>query len=287
MKIVHTMPLLIRGELSDNDVSMVIRCFESLRLSEDCFVVLYNQGGLNNEQVASMLRSCGVPGVVLGAGENVGIARARQTCFEYIWEHHNEAEYISEIHVDMVFPPNWYDPLLDYLASSDEPMVSPGIVTRNGELQPIRHVTSVPDNNADLINLLKQLNRDEMVEGFVHPVIHKSSILREIGGYDTRFLQGKQGYEDDSLLLGYCYYMGTRTNWRPKCCLKSWVYHATLAQRMTLPDKHVDFALNEQGLILQYGAYGLKRLSNIHQNPSAFDTLLHKILPPSSLGVNK
>ncbi|OPA73070.1 hypothetical protein BVG16_30870 [Paenibacillus selenitireducens] len=279
MKIVHTMPLLIRGEFSyEDDLRMAKTCFESLRASEDCLVVLYNQGCLCNDDLRGILTSYGLSAVILGHGENIGIARARQTCFEYIWEHCGDVEYISEIHVDMVFPPNWHVPLVDYLASSDEPMISPGIVTMYGELQPISEEIAIPDNAAALIALLGDLNREEIREGFVHPVVHKASILREIGGYDTRFLRGKQGYEDDSLLLGYLYYMGTRSNWRPKCYLKSWVYHATMAQRMSLPDKHLEFALNEEGLIRQYGAYGLKRLSIIHRNPSAFETLLQEIL---------
>ncbi|MGO4790974.1 hypothetical protein AB4124_26555 [Paenibacillus sp. 2KB_20] len=280
MKIIHTLPVMIRSEcFRDDDLSMARACFESLRSSEDHLVVLYNQGCLSNDNLRALLTSCGLSAVILGDGENIGIARARQTCFEYIWKHHRDVEYISEIHVDMVFPRNWYVPLLDFLANSDEPMISPGIVTMYGELQPSGLDAVTPDDQeAELITLLGELKRDEVVEGFVHPVVHKARILREIGGYDTQFLRGKQGYEDDSLLLSYYYYMGTRTNWRPKCYLKSWVYHATMAQRMTLPDKHKEFALNEEGLIRQYGAYGLMRLSNIHRNPSAFDNLLQKII---------
>ncbi len=60
--------------------------------------------------------------------------------------------------------------------------------------------------------------------------------------------------------------------------LKSWVYHATMAQRMSLPDKHLDFELNEKGLVHQYGIYGLKHLSNLHKNPSAFEHLIQKSL---------
>ncbi|MBJ9993538.1 hypothetical protein [Paenibacillus sp. S28] len=279
MKIIHTLPVLIRSEHLPADLSMATACFESLRSSEDQHIVLYNQGCLSNENLRALLSECGLSPVILGHGENIGIAEARQTCFEYIWKHHRNVEYISEIHVDMVFPPNWYVPLIEYLGESvNEPMISPGIVTMYGELQPIGIETEIPDNSLDLIPFLMDLQRDEIREGFVHPVVHKARILREIGGYDTQFLRGKQGYEDDSLLLGYYYYLGTRNNWRPKCYLKSWVYHATMAQRMTLPDKHMEFALNEEGLIRQYGAHGLRSLSNIHQNPAAFDHLLQKFL---------
>ncbi|WP_152393326.1 hypothetical protein [Paenibacillus guangzhouensis] len=279
MKIVHTLPLLIRGEFSyDDDLRMAKTCFESLRMSDDCLVVVYNQGCFSNEDLREILTSYDLQAVILGHGENVGIAQGRQTCFEYIWEHHGDVEYISEIHLDMVFPPQWHVPLVDYLVSTDEPMISPGIVTIYGVLQPFNDEIAIPDNTEALIAMLSDLNREETREGFVHPVVHKASVLREIGGYDTRFLKGKQGYEDDSLLLGYLYYMGTRTNWKPKCYLKSWVYHATMAQRMALPDKHLEFALNKEGLIRQYGAYGLKRLSTIHRNPSAFETLLQETL---------
>lgn len=276
MKIIHKLPILIRGEFSPDDEKMAKACFESLRASKEQLVVLYNQGHVSNDDLQALLSSCGLAAVILGDGENVGIAQARQTCFEYIWGNYREVEYISEIHVDMIFPPDWYVPLLDFLAHSDEPIISPGIVTRFGELQPSGTNTVVPDHPAELLALVENLKQDAIVEGFVHPVVHKAKILREIGGYDTRFLRGKQGYEDDSLLLGYLYYMGTRTNWKPKCCLKSWVYHATMAQRMSLPDKHLDFALNEEGLIHQYGAYGLKRLANIHRNPNTFDSLFRK-----------
>ncbi|MDQ0268280.1 hypothetical protein [Cytobacillus purgationiresistens] len=278
MKIIHTIPLLIRPEFLIDDLEMAKRCFETLQPTKGNPVVLYNQGGLNNDEIRELFPPSESSVVILGNGENVGIAQARQNCFDYIWEHYEDVEYISEIHVDMLFPPNWYGPLVEFLTNSDEPMISPGILTMNGELQPLNLYTAIPDNTDDLIALLGKMNRDEVHERFVHPVIHKASILRVIGGYDTRFLQGKQGYEDDSLLLGYAYYMGTRTNWRPKCYLKSWVYHATMAQRGTFTDRHLDFSINEQGLIRQYGAYGLKRLSNIHQNSSVFDMLLQDFL---------
>ncbi|RTE00421.1 glycosyltransferase [Paenibacillus whitsoniae] len=277
MKIIHTMPLLIRGDSSYNeDLRMAKNCFESLQSSDDNFVVIYNQGCLSNDELNHLLSSFQLPSVILGNGTNVGIAKARQTCFEYIWNHFKEVHYISEIHVDMVFPRNWYEPLLDLLENSDEPMISPGILTQYGELQPIGNSAIIPETIEELIKLLEDSARNEVHEGFVHPVVHKANALREIGGYDTRFIKGKQGYEDDSLLVGYLYYMGTRTNWRPKCYLKSLVYHATMAQRMSLPDKHLDFDLNGVGLFFQHGAHGLKQLSKIHKNATTFDLLLEK-----------
>ncbi|MFJ7935616.1 hypothetical protein [Sporosarcina sp. NPDC096371] len=246
--------------------------------SDEKFVVVYNQGNLSQATLEKMLAHYNIPNVVLGFGENIGIAQARQQCFEYIWENFKEVEYISEIHLDMAFPRNWYESLLHFLDTTDEPMVSPGILTSSGELAPLNQFIALPENTTDLISLLEGFSRDEVREKFVHPVIHKAKVLKTIGGYDLQFLKGKQGYEDDSLLLGYYYYMGTRTNWRPKCILKSWVYHATMAQRMSLPDKLLDFEANKKGLFLQYGAYGMKHLSHLHQNTSFSDSLLKEFL---------
>ncbi|MFD0694591.1 hypothetical protein ACFQZT_10855 [Paenibacillus sp. GCM10027628] len=277
MQIIHTLPLLIReGIWRSIDLDMLQAGLNSLNASKDRLVVIYNQGCLTHDELNTMLDSLSVSAILLGQGDNVGITQARQACFEYIWNHFPNVRYISEIHVDMLFPPNWYAPLLDYLAQSDEPMISPGIVTGYGELQPIGERMNVSSSSEEILAQLKCLSREQIHEGFVHPVVHKTSVLQEIGGYDTRFLRGKQGYEDDSLLLGYLYYMGTRTNWRPKCCLQSWVYHLTLAQRMSLSDKQMDFELNEEGLFQQYGVYGLQRLSEIHRNTVVFDSLIEK-----------
>jgi len=280
MKLIHTMPLFIHKNPHEfeSNLKLAKRCFESLAQSKENRIVVYNQGCLPNEVITNMLKSYGVSPIILGNGSNVGIPKARQTCFQYIWDQYPEIEFISEVHLDMIFPKNWYTPLIDFLSKSDEPMVSPGILTISGEMQPLGNFVEIPEDTSELISLLAKWVRDEVHERFVHPVIHKSQILKEVGGYDTQFLKGKQGYEDDSLLLGYLYYMGTRTNWRPKCYLKSFVYHAGMAQRMSLPDKSIDFDLNEKGLIKQYGAYGLKQLSHIHENSSSFKLILDKFM---------
>jgi hypothetical protein len=274
VRVIHTMPLLYRS----SDLTLFEQCFESLGKSDEKFVVIYNQGNLSQTTLEKMLAHYNIPNVVLGFGENIGIAQARQKCFEYIWGNFKEVEYISEIHLDMVFPRNWYESLLHFLDTTDEPMVSPGILTSSGELQPLNQFTVLPENTTDLISLLEGFSKDEVRERFVHPVIHRAEVLKTIGGYDLQFLKGKQGYEDDSLLLGYYYYMGTRTKWRPKCFLKSWVYHATMAQRMSVPDKDLDFKANKEGLFVQYGAYGMKHLSHLHQNTPFFDSLLKEFL---------
>ncbi|WP_235613081.1 hypothetical protein [Paenibacillus sp. LC231] len=279
MRIIHTMPLFIRESSREHDLDMASLALGSLQRSQDHVTVLFNQGCLTNEELHGWLQTQGISAMIRGNGTNIGIAAARQACFEFIWEHFPQIEYLSEIHVDMIFPPNWYAPLLRYLERTDEPMVSPGIVTSSGELQPLGAYILLPDTPEGICETLQQLPREGTADGFVHPVVHRADILREIGGYDPRFLSGKQGYEDDSLLLGMRYYMGTRTKWRPKCCLESWVYHATMAQRMSLPDKYIDFSKNENGLFHQYGAYGLRELADIHHGSEGFLQLFRKFTP--------
>ncbi|MNX42711.1 hypothetical protein D3C86_731360 [compost metagenome] len=280
MNIIHTLPMFINSDPAeiDGDLLLVQRCFQSLGRSQHNKVVIYNQGSQSNELIEELSAAHGVSSIVLGSGVNIGIAQARQACFQYIWDNYEDTPYITEIHLDMVFPPNWAVPLVEFLEQSDEPLVSPAILTRFGEMQPLGTYVQVPENIDDLRNLLLSFERDEVMERFVHPVVHKSQVLKEIGGYDTRFIQGKQGYEDDSILLGYFYYMGTRTKWRPKSYLRSWVYHETMAQRMSLPGRHHDFQLNEEGLFNQYGAYGLKHLAGIHHNSAGFEGLFQSRL---------
>lgn len=279
MRVVHTLPLFIRESTREEDLHMAGLALSSLQNCKDHMTVLFNQGCLTNEELHEWLLSQGIAAIIRGDGTNRGIAAARQACFEFIWGNFPETPYISEIHVDMMFPPDWYEPLLRYLERTGEPMVSPGIVTSRGELQPLKEFIQLPETSEQWLATLQRLPREGTAYGFVHPVVHNAAILRRIGGYDTRFLPGKQGYEDDSLLLGMRYYMGTRSDWRPKCCLESWVYHATMAQRMSLEDKHIDFSINEEGLFHQYGAYGLRELADIHGGSEGFLELFHKYTP--------
>ncbi|MGO4540130.1 glycosyltransferase family 2 protein [Paenibacillus sp. 2TAB19] len=281
MNIVHTMPLLIRPEHRDNDIRMLYECLRSLRASHDHHIILYNQGSLSANELDALIFRSGISAALIGDGENIGIAAARMACFRYIEQHCPAVPYISEIHVDMLFPPDWYAPLIHCLETTDEPVICPGILTASGELQPLGRYIDLPGNPAAIIERLQQLpgENDGLKPGFVHPVVHRASLLRELGGYDTRFLTGKQGFEDDSLLLGYSYYMGLRTNWRPKCTLNSWVYHATLGQRMSLSGIQQEFVRNEEGLVRQYGFYGLKHLAAIHGEKSYFHSLYHKYIP--------
>lgn len=262
--IAHTLPFLLRDP---SDLTMAEQGLKSLENSPDCCVVLYNQGYLSNSELLDFLGRFKLKFYVLGSGQNVGIPIARQECMKFIWSNLPEYQYISEIHVDMIFPPQWHQSLVQYLETQDEPMISPGIITQFGEIHPVgKNVRCliIPDSPEEIIKLCQGLTQVRTHEGFVHPVVHKTAILKEIGGYDTRFLQGKQGYEDDSLLLGYRYYMGTRSSWKPKCYLGSFVYHATLAQRTTVCNTPQEFMINQQALFRQYGVYGLLQLAEIH-----------------------
>ncbi|MBD2847634.1 hypothetical protein IDH44_20785 [Paenibacillus sp. IB182496] len=270
MKVVHTLPLLIREQHRQFDLEMALSALTTLARSGERRVVLYNQGSLPNEELDAITVAAGVEAVVLGSGVNIGIAQARQACFDYIWSHLPQTAYISEVHVDMLFPPSWHAPLIDYLERSGEPMACPGILTASGELQPLGEWIPPPPDAPAILERLAELPRSGVRAGFVHPVIHRAAALRAVGGYPVREMPGKQGYEDDALLLAYHYYMGTRVDWRPVCVLGSWVYHATMAQRMSLPGKEAEFQVNERALVRQYGVQGLRRLEHIHGRPAAF-----------------
>ncbi|WP_018749875.1 glycosyltransferase family 2 protein [Paenibacillus sanguinis] len=275
--IIHTLPLLIRQHTMESDLLMALACLKSLSQSPEHHVIVYHQGELDRSELEKLLFRSGVTAEVLGDGHNIGIAQARQALFQHIFTHYPQTPYISEIHVDMLFPENWHVPLIHYLDEHDEPMICPGILTAAGELLPLKQKIPLPDNNQDLLALLAGLQHSGTQPGFVHPVIHRKEALESIGGYDLRYFTGKQGYEDDSLLVGYANYMGTRTGWRPKCLLSSWVYHATMAQRMSLQDKWADFDLNRKGLLRQYGGYGLEQLALLHDNPD-FKVMLEHYL---------
>lgn len=280
MKLIHTLLFMAREEYLEQDLVMAGKSFETLSLSEENSVVIYNQGCLNNDQLEDFLKSFNLDYRIIGDGYNIGIPQARQKCFEYVWANYDDVPFISEIHLDMLFPCNWYDALIAYLESNDEPMISPAIITKTGEIFPKGNGRfDLPDKVEDILRLLMQLSENKLIKGFVHPVIHKASILKEVGGYDTGFLKGKQAYEDDSLLLGYLYYMGTRTNWYPKVNFCSVVYHAYMGQRMTLANLQVEHKKNLDGLFRQYGAYGLRCLAEMHilESKTHFEELFSSV----------
>lgn len=74
-----------------------------------------------------------------------------------------EVKYISEIHVDMIFTPQWSKTIVNYLETSDEPMMSPGILTGYGELHPekkgIKKSIDIPSSHEELQTLLAQLTK--------------------------------------------------------------------------------------------------------------------------------
>ncbi|SHJ46588.1 hypothetical protein SAMN02745163_02044 [Clostridium cavendishii DSM 21758] len=255
-------------------------CISTLKECEDSILVVYNQGVLSNEILKDLLCKYEIPSVILGNGNNDGVAVARQRCFEYIWTYIPEIKYISEIHLDMIFPKNWHKPLIEFLENTDEPFVCPCIVTEDGMLGPNGiepKSVIVPNNVTDILSLCNSLKSNKIYYGFVNPVIYKSNILKEIGGYDLKFLKGKQGFEDDSIILAHMYYLGLRYKWKPKCNLNSVVYHSTLAQRTEFKNANEEFALNLNGLFNKYGAYGLKLLSEFY-NSDYFLELYNEVL---------
>lgn len=265
MRIIHTLLFMVREKFFEEDLIMAGKCFETLSRSEENTLVIFNQGSLDNSKLKEFLEPFNLKYHILGEGRNIGIPQARQKCFEYVWSEYPDIPYISEIHLDMLFPTNWYSELIQYLEDNDEPLISPGIITKAGDIFPKGNGKyDLPNEVNEILQLLKNICEDKVIKGFVHPVIHKSPILRNIGGYDVSFLKGKQAFEDDSLLLGYLYYMGTRTNWYPKVCFKSFVYHAYMGQRMTLKNLQSEHKKNLEGLFRQYGANGLKHLSELH-----------------------
>ncbi|KJS21270.1 MAG: hypothetical protein VR72_10965 [Clostridiaceae bacterium BRH_c20a] len=281
-QVVHTIPFLVRNQ---NDLELAKMCLGSLTQSDpNGIVVLYNQGILNNGELEFLLKNFNLRFIVLGKAVNIGISQGRMACFQYIWTQLPDTKFISEVHVDMFFPKDWLAELVRFLEdNNDEPMVCPGILTSRGELHPEEKertiITDIPLSNQEyMYNMLINLTYEKVLEGFVHPVLHRAEALLAVGGYDTRFLQGKQGYEDDSLLIGYRYYLGTKNNWKPKCCLKTRVYHATLAQRTSLADKNQDFEKNLKGLVYQYGIKGLMELSSIYQENSHFREVIVQLL---------
>ena len=123
---------------------------------------------------------------------------------------------ISAIALDMIFPPHWEDTLIRYLESNDEPIISCGIVNKNGEMPFLDKEVILPKLSSDYVDFISQLRIDRIVPGFTNPCIHVRDILKETGGYQTDFLKGRQCFEDDSMLLGYYYYYGTKHGWYPK-----------------------------------------------------------------------
>lgn len=263
MRLIHTLLLYIRPENEVEDIKLLAQCLTSLEKSTFKTVIIYNQGFWDYNRIKAFVSNFHLDCIIIGDAENVGIVQGRQACFQYIWANHPGTEFISELHLDMIFTKHWEDPLIDFLDSNDEPVVGCGIVNRKEELVYTGKTAGpLPANPDEMDAYFYSLRSDTIIDGFVHPCIHKSSILKEIGGFDTRFLTGKHCFEDDSCLLGYFYYYGTKANWRPKMCCRSVVYHATEKQRYSTGET---IWVNFDGLLRQYGLMGILQLSKIHE----------------------
>lgn len=265
MQVVHTLLFMLRPTCFLEDLMKADACLKSLEKSTHKTVIIYNQGFWNNDALHNYLQQFALECIVIGNGENVGIVAGRQTCFQYIWSKLPQADMISELHLDMVFTYHWEDPLVAYLEAHDQSMISCGMIDRYGILSELGAApTPLPENKSEFDVYLASLRKDLVVHGFTHPAIHDAKILQRIGGYDVRFLPGKQAFEDDSILLGYFYYHGTAAQWTPKICYHSVIFHEYAGQRMGVSD---DIMINYHGLVRQYGAMGIYHLSQIHTHP--------------------
>lgn len=265
MRLVHTLLFFIRQETIEQDLSLASACLRSLEKSAHKTVIVYNQGFWSNAQLEAFLSCFALDCVVVGSGTNDGTSVGRQSCFESVFMRFPEAEYVSELHLDMLFTRNWEKPLIEYLDTHDEPLICCGILDKAGSLHFLnKTVQPLPGDPLLIDETLQSLREDTIVRGFTNPCIHKVTVLKECGGYNASFLKGKQCFEDDSMLLGYYYYYGTRANWHPKVNYNSVVYHAVAGQRLNVQGNTWD---NFNGLVRQYGAMGLKHLSTLHTSP--------------------
>ncbi len=255
MDILHTLLFYVREEHRLNDLALAGRCLKSLENSVSTAVVVYNQGCLTSDELAEFLKSFALECTIIGDGTNAGIVAGRQAAFTYILREYPYVRFISELHTDMIFKSRWEAALMSYLEANDEPVISCGITSDGGVL------ARFPDG---VDAFLASFQSDRIERGFNHPCLHKMEVLRAVGGYDTRFLTGKHAFEDDSLLIGYHYYYGTRAAWHPKINCNSFVYHAVGAQRYGLSG---DLFENFDGLVRQYGALGVGVLAELHVSP--------------------
>lgn len=265
MKLIHTLLFLVRENYLEEDIHTATACLNSMKKNSYKTLIIYNQGFWTNEQIKDFLKDFQLDYIIIGDGENVGTVVGRQSCFDHIWKNYPDTRYISEIHLDMHFTYQWEDALVKYLDTQDEPMISCGIMDQYGTTPFLdREPTNVPEDPEKLNQCLEKIKCPIVVPGFTNPCIHNALILKEIGGYNAHFLVGKQAYEDDSMLLGYYYYYGTKADWKPKVNYNSVVYHAVAGQRLELGD---DVSINYSGLVKQYGGMGLKHLSRLHTSP--------------------
>jgi len=107
------------------DMKFALSCLKSLEKSTYKTIVVYNQGDLTNDNLKNFLQeNFKLDCHIIGDGTNVGTTVGRQKCFEYIWKNIPDTLYISELHLDMIFSPNWETPLVTYLENNEEPLIS-------------------------------------------------------------------------------------------------------------------------------------------------------------------
>lgn len=276
MVLIHTLLFMLRKKAYDEDIAKAEKCLKSLEKSAFRNVIVFNQGFWDNARLNEYLKSYNLDCIVLGEGTNNGIVIGRQKCFEYVWQKMPQTEFVSELHLDMIFSDIWENALIEYLYSRDEPVISCGIVDKHGETCIPGPKIQLPpvDNLEHMYAYLASLRSDIIVNGFTHPCVHRVDVLKAVGGFDTRFLKDKQAFEDDSLLLGYHYYYGTKAHWRPKVNYRAVVYHETLGQRFGLSSNRISALINFNGLVKQYGAMGLKHLAELHSDARKTDFYL-------------
>jgi len=270
IKLIHCLTFFLRKEQLEFDLKRAYKCLKSLEQSTSNRVIIFNNGFWSNSELHDYLAQFDLDVTLIGSGENTGTIISRQAGFKYIWNHFPDTDYISELHLDMVVNNDWELPLTHYLENNpDEPMVSCGIIDGTGAMpftarKYIHEKEVLPVESNEFLNNLRE---NKIVNGFTMPCIHRNVALKAVGGYDTNFLTGKQCFEDDSLLLGYHLYVGTKYNWKPKINFNSVVYHEVAGQRRTeIGGNDVSFE-NYPKLIEQYGAMGLKFLSALHIHP--------------------
>ncbi len=279
VKLIHSLLFLIRENRLTDDLKLASDCLKSLEGSTYKTAVVFNQGIFSGEKLKEYLGQFALEFHVIGEGVNVGTAAGRQRCFEYVWENFPDCNYISELHLDMAFSGRWEDALVDYLDTHDEPMVSCGIIDKQGNMPFLNKTATLPQDMEGYGDFLQGLREDIILHGFTNPCIHASEILKEAGGYNPLFLKGGQCFEDDSMLLSYYYYYGAKRNWYPKINFNSVVYHAVAGQRLNMGG---NVMVNFNGLVNQYGLMGLKRLSTLHKSAwhrSFFAEQYDKLLP--------
>lgn len=276
MDLIYMLPFFLNndGENFIFDLKMANDFFKSLEKCDYNLILIYNQGCFSNEELVYYLSNFNVNYEIIGIGKNDGITFSRYSMINYVKDKYPNTKYIAEVHVDMLFTPDWEKPLIEFLKKTGEPMVCPRIMSYQNNSYKVMGKDEnyiLPDDINTKVKFMKALCEDKIDYGLVHPVIHNFSILKKINAYDINFLTGKQGYEDDSIILGYNYYLGTKESWWPKIYYKSCVYHRTIGQRNKINNFNEDVEKNLIGLKLQYGAYGQKELSRIYLKNMEFE----------------